>query len=135
MALQQRLSAVETSSRQREKELEQRLSESRAGEQRLQEGCKTLQEQLQRLTSEAADLKLKFGAGETRVRALETEMNRIQTARRDAENQLNSLYSAFRNTLGMRGRSPSPLRTGSPGKGEIFPWALQLHLNDCHLAL
>ncbi|XP_064341468.1 ciliary rootlet coiled-coil protein 2 [Camelus dromedarius] len=119
LRLQQVLAEVEALGESREKQLEQRLCESRRAEQTLQAELRSVTRKLQQARGVAGSLRARLDVAGHQARSLEQELARAEGARRDAEGQLGRLWSALRLGLGLRTRSPSgsPERPGSPTKG------------------
>lgn len=118
------LAEVEALGESREKQLEQRLCESRRAEQTLQAELRSVTRKLQQARGVAGSLRARLDVAGHQARSLEQELARAEGARRDAEGQLGRLWSALRLGLGLRTRSPSgsPERPGSPTKGQRPRW-------------
>lgn len=103
----------------REKELLEQLENFHLNEKKFLDNNRNLEKKLQQAQEEADELTLKIRALEGHVTGLEAELAKVESAKRDIEYRLDSLYSTLRRTLGIgrSGRSPSPRRPHSPIKG------------------
>uniref|UniRef100_A0A8C4LIG1 Ciliary rootlet coiled-coil, rootletin family member 2 n=1 Tax=Equus asinus TaxID=9793 RepID=A0A8C4LIG1_EQUAS len=119
LRLQRKLAEVEAGGEARERQLEERLHESRGTEQSLRAELRGVTGQLQQAGGVADSLRTRLDEACRRVHSLEQQLAHTEGARQDAESQLGRLWSTLRRGLGLGARSPStsPERPGSPTKG------------------
>ncbi len=128
--MQRRMAELEDDIRLKEKDYQMALADANRTEKKLDDQRRNLEMSLESTSSELADVKLRLSGAEGRVTALETEVARVEGAKRDVEFKLGSIVSSLRRSIGftqgmprsrspLRARSPSPRRSrpNSPTKG------------------
>ncbi|XP_077007860.1 ciliary rootlet coiled-coil protein 2 [Tamandua tetradactyla] len=123
LGLQRKLAEVEAGAKAQQKQLEERLRESRGAEQSLRDELHSTTRELQRARSTADSLQARLDGACSRTHSLEKELAQAEGAQRDTEAQLGRLCSVLRRSLGLHSQSPpaSPKRPGSPTKGSDSP--------------
>lgn len=124
LRLQQTLVEAEARAAAREKQLEERLCESRGTERALRAELHCVTRKLQQASGTADGLQARLDGACQRLSGLQQEVAQAEDTRREAEAQLGRLWSTLRLGLGLRGQSPvaSPKRPGSPAKGQCRLW-------------
>lgn len=129
--MQRRVAELEEA-HQQEKELQQQRDASlQESQMKKREEVTRLEGALQESQTQLRELGLTVSLAEARAQGLEEQLAQNDAKRRDLEHRLNVLNSTLRRTLGSRhgrrsptpgerGRSPSPWRTRSPVKGNVF---------------
>lgn len=145
--LQRRLAEIENELRLKEKSYQLSLDESRRNERKLDEHCRQREVTLERANADLHELRLKLGASEGRVSALEGQLVKVDGAKQDTEFKLSSIVSCLRRSIGFsqgvvrsagptRTRSPSPLgsKPSSPTKGTLkYFHTLHIIGQDCNM--
>uniref|UniRef100_A0A673STJ8 Ciliary rootlet coiled-coil, rootletin family member 2 n=1 Tax=Suricata suricatta TaxID=37032 RepID=A0A673STJ8_SURSU len=110
LRLRRKLEEVEAGAQARERQLEERLCQSRGAERTLRAELHAIAGKLQQADGVADGLQARLGEAGRRAHGLERELARAEGARQRSEAQLGRLWSTLCLGLGLQGQSPS----GSP---------------------
>lgn len=102
----------------REQELVGRMEEGRCREKRLEDQKHNLEVCLADATQQIQELKARLGGAEGRVRALDEQLQQVESGKKDAENKLSSIGHTLRRIAGVQldGSVSLPYRLLSPSR-------------------
>jgi len=119
--VQRKMSAVDEEYQKKCREHQTTLEDQARVERQAAEQRRQLESALETAGAEVADLRVEMEAGRGRVEALEVQLSRTETSRRDAEWKLSSVVAELRRTVGIATGDAGERRSRSisPRKGSV----------------